>query len=940
MKIEELKQRVDLHGLADRLGVRRKGGIRAGKALYHAPHRTDAKPSLSIFDEGRKWKDFASDQGGSCIDFMMMIEGIDAGAAIARLHEIYGWPLDPPAKEEAPREKTLAEFIADRCLSPAGDGLERAVQYLVDMRKIPRQVAERAVKTRSVGFNDWHSKEKAAGEDGYGGPGVAFIVRSANPGHVVAVDVRYLDPALNGGRKTSSQGEKHGYYWTSDHRALTAAHTVVVVESAINALTVEAAGLSGFAAIATRGVAAVGAIDWRAFRGKRVLVCMDADEANAEGKSPGRSAAWAIHEALIASDVSALLIDQDQWPERKINDLNDLLQADGPEGVAKALRSIEPWLIPGQSGEVEHAFGKPRVWLPSHDFAQYWRFRVREDFTSFVTRMAEDDGQQGELEVGERKPILADLCSFRVAAISRISIASAAATMTGVEDSMPRTLFAVSAQIPRHRALLQRAVFEDHQLHNPEKWKVFGAIWNQGQFLRMINILERAVDIGSREAANFVGLCWRKGQLAVNEGPDCYFADPRQQCAYHGLVFPSGPAWDAKTVINAYAKTFQQSAALLALVWGLGAHLKCVLGFWPHLVMQANKGAGKSTLIKRLEATIAFTMFSGQSLQTEFRLLTSISHTSHPVGWEELSARRQDIIDKAVAILQENYQYTVNRRGTEMTEFLLSAPVLLAGEDVPARSLIGKLVRTDLTRKKGDMLPRDLPRFPVRQWLDWLTKKKPADVQALFDRMQERLMARCAATESDDGARRMVTNYAALATAWQLLTEFANVDGEAFMRDLAAEMNRHVKETTGDRQPWVWILERIFSEIAAGEFRFPFLWETIEETPCLLVRTSHVMDHISRATALREVWNGLPIKSDRVFKRQLADAEAVLVDRDGEPRHYERVIGDDAQSGDPGKRVAYLVAIDLTVCADFGIHPVGRGDVLHRLKPGSVPLAP
>ena len=44
--------------------------------------------------------------------------------------------------------------------------------------------------------------------------------------------------------------------------------------------------------------------------------------------------------------------------------------------------------------------------------------------------------------------------------------------------------------------------------------------------------------------------------------------------------------------------------------------------------------------------------------QTEYRLLTSISHTSHPVGWEELSARRQDVIDKAVAMLQENYQYT------------------------------------------------------------------------------------------------------------------------------------------------------------------------------------------------------------------------------------------------------------------------------------------
>ncbi|MGC8059585.1 hypothetical protein ACP3WF_24110, partial [Salmonella enterica] len=82
--------------------------------------------------------------------------------------------------------------------------------------------------------------------------------------------------------------------------------------------------------------------------------------------------------------------------------------------------------------------------------------------------------------------------------------------------------------------------------------------------------------------------------------------------------------------------------------------------------------SGKSTLIKRLERAIGMTMLSGQSLTTEFRLLTSISHTSHPIGWEELSARRQEVIDKAVGMLQENYQYTVTRRGAEMTEYLLS----------------------------------------------------------------------------------------------------------------------------------------------------------------------------------------------------------------------------------------------------------------------------
>ena len=93
-------------------------------------------------------------------------------------------------------------------------------------------------------------------------------------------------------------------------------------------------------------------------------------------------------------------------------------------------------------------------------------------------------------------------------------------------------------------------------------------------------------------------------------------------------------------------------------------------------------------------------------------LRASISATTHPVGWEEISARKQQVIDAAVALLQESYQYTVTRRGSEMTEYMLCAPVLMAGEDVPVVSLTGKIVRASL-RVKGELIPDDLPRFPV-----------------------------------------------------------------------------------------------------------------------------------------------------------------------------------------------------------------------------------
>jgi len=435
-------------------------------------------------------------------------------------------------------------------------------------------------------------------------------------------------------------------------------------------------------------------------------------------------------------------------------------------------------------------------------------------------------------------------------------------------------------------------------------------------FSRMINILERTADIGARHAANFVGLAWRDGQLIVNEGPDCYFTEPEKQCPYHNLTFPTGTVREARQVLNAFQSTFKKNAATFPLVWALGGHLKVLLGFWPHMMIQASKGSGKSTLIKRLERAIAFTMFSGQSLSTEFRLLTSISATSHPVGWEELSARRQDVIDKAVGMLQENYQYTVTRRGTEMTEYLLAAPVLLAGEDVPVRSLLGKIIRTDLSGKKGPLMPDELPRFPVRAWLEFLSRLSRTEVLQRYRDVRQMCLSASRASGQDDGALRMSANYAAVFLAWQYLCEFVGYEHDHgdFDADLFEEMNRHIGETSADREPWVWIMETALSEIAAGRFTFPYAWKDPkdEEHAALLIRTSHIMDHISTTPALREKWNGLPVKSDRVFKKQMMDAGVI------EDQPVEKTIGN--------KRVSNLQVIPLKKLATFGLYATPSED--------------
>jgi hypothetical protein len=480
--------------------------------------------------------------------------------------------------------------------------------------------------------------------------------------------------------------------------------------------------------------------------------------------------------------------------------------------------------------------------------------------------------------------------------------------MSGEEDHSPHTLFAVSVQSPRHGDKLVRRVIEDDRLHKVDHWEAFGPVYRANEFKRLLNILERGADLGAKEAVNFVGLAWKNGRPIVVEGADCYFSDPAKQCPYAELVFPSGSVEDARAVIAAYQATFQRNAATLPLIWGLGAHLKAFLGFWPHMVMQADKGAGKSTLVKRLERTIAFTMFSGQSIQTQYRILTSTSHTSQPVGWEEISAREQRTIDLAVSILQESYQFTTTRRGSEMLEYLLSAPVLLAGEDVPVKSLTGKLVRTELTGRKGQEMDEALPRFPVRQWLDFLTSFRREQVKGIYNLTRTWCIQHSMAAQDDIGASRMAGNYAAVITAWRLLGEFAGIErGQGdFVPDVLAEMNAHIADTEAEREPWVWIMEILLSEISAGNFKHPFKFDEVEAERCLCIRPQHVMDHISGTLSLREKWNMLPVKSARVLKRQLVNAGVVHTE------DVERFINH--------RREGHMMAVSLDKLEKFGLH--------------------
>lgn len=911
-QLERLRDRIDLHEMAKAYGLERPGS----KGNYRADSG-DSSPSLSIYNKnGRQaFRDFRKSEGedGAGGDFLDFDRLYRAAAhetmwdQVKRLSQDYGLAFEPPKSDQPTVQQQLSqeEWLAKQCLQQP----ELAIPYLVG-RGITESAIKRGIARKTIGYSDYHSPSRQPRDTGYGGPAVAFICRDLVTNGVLAVDKRFIDPELNGGKdvpggiKTQSFGLKDGLGWCVDRAALASSKTVVIVESAINALVVESCDMPRTAGYAIRGTGNAGNIDWRWCIGKRVVLAMDADKADPNGNRPGAKAAWAIYDALTALNVAVMMVDWASWYADGYNDLADIAKAEGVSAVRERLETLEPWAIAGLPGK-DGPGGKSRVFLPAHDFAIYWRFRVKPDFTSYVTKVDTDDDDQETLKID-------DVAGFRVASLSRVSIASSTSTMSGEADAMPRVLFAATVQVPRHGPLLARRVMDDERLHNVDQWGKLGPIFSKPRFSRLLTILERTADLGAREAINFVGLAWRDGKPVVNEGPDCYFTEPDKQCPYHNLTFPSGRREDAARVIQAYQDTFLHNAASLALVWGLCGHLKAFLGFWPHMVMQADKGSGKSTLIKRLERSIGFTMFSGQSLQTEFRLVTSTSYTSHPVGWEELSARRQDIIDKAVGILQESYQHTVTRRGSDMTEFLLCAPVLLAGEDVPVRSLTGKIVRTDLTRRMGPKMPEDLPRFPVREWLNYLATLTREQVCEAHTRAEQWLRMACYGSKDDKGASRMLSNYAALLAGWQLLCEFSGLDRSAgdFPGTLRAEMNAHIKESEFDREPYVWILGLLAGEIESREYHLPYKFEEIEGKAYLILQPGHVMEHISKSPRLRDQWNALPVKTARVFKRQLAASGIALMGEEG-PAEIDKVVD--------GRRMARAWALDVDKLVELGI---------------------
>ena len=96
--VEEMKQRMDLHAVANRLGIT-EWPNRTG--AFKSPLRPDGNESFSIFEKGEQlfWKDHATGEGGDSICLIQHVKQCDPKAAILWLKAELGIVDEPSSRK-------------------------------------------------------------------------------------------------------------------------------------------------------------------------------------------------------------------------------------------------------------------------------------------------------------------------------------------------------------------------------------------------------------------------------------------------------------------------------------------------------------------------------------------------------------------------------------------------------------------------------------------------------------------------------------------------------------------------------------------------------------------------------------------------------------------------------------------------------------------------
>ncbi|MGH9222431.1 MAG: CHC2 zinc finger domain-containing protein, partial [Acidimicrobiales bacterium] len=354
--IARLKAEVSLQRLVEAKGVelRRHGADLVGLCPFHDDH----EPSLVVSAAKNLWHCMgACAAGGSVIDWVMRAEGVSFRHAV----ELLGAGEPVSARPGRPPARTTRNLLPARVVADANDAelLGRVVAYY---HETLRQSAEAAAYLASRGLGDAELVETfrvgfANRTLGYRLPskttkeGVEVrerlqrlgVLRPSGHEHfngslvvpVLAEDARVVE--LYGRKVTRSlrKGTPEHLYLPGPHAgvwnlaALAASPEVIVCESLIDAMSFWVAGFRHVtAAYGIEGFGDEHTDAMRAHRTRRVLVAYDHDPA-------GDRAAARLAERLI--DALGVEVFRVSFPAGA--DANDVLCADGADGLGRAIRA-------------------------------------------------------------------------------------------------------------------------------------------------------------------------------------------------------------------------------------------------------------------------------------------------------------------------------------------------------------------------------------------------------------------------------------------------------------------------------------------------------------------------------------------------------------------------------------------------------------------------
>ncbi|MBF0108029.1 MAG: toprim domain-containing protein [Magnetococcales bacterium] len=799
MNAAKLKESIDLHDLANRLGLQRQ---KEGEN-YRAPWREDKKPSLSVFADGRKWKDHGSAEGGDCIDLVKRVKGVDTQEAMRFLHELYGFPFDRPAND--PPDQANHENAAIKIWTKTKNhkNLHFSAQYLTETRKLP---ADRVTswQGQSFGYSDWSPSKGNAKEHG---PAVTFPVVNKD-GVVTAVNMRYLEEGHE--PKMRFLGEASGGFFIPD-LAIRKAPIIWLVESPIDALTLTAAGCP---AMAFLSVSMAGAFPFSWLKDHQRLMIL------ADNDPPGMKAAATLYHRAISGGVTV------QWVEwiQDFKDPNDALQA------GKSLEQIRTWANKADTS----MFPAKDVFVPTHEFGRLNHFICYLDTTEYHRET--EDGP-------EYKPV----AGFRVYRLDPIIIHHPA-TAIDPSDSGNSARKVLVAYRRTDSNVIQRRVIGSEDISSSNVLQKLGHLHNARQMALLLQTLGRD-QRHSQESVGVIGLVHVGGKLQLMDAKNSHLTD--EECVYHRLHIPSAPPGSARGILEQVDGLMKQHLGVIQLGWFLGSLMKVFLGFWPHLVIGGHSGSGKTVIAGIMQKLIGFDLKESSELQTPYRRMKAISNHLYPVLFDEISRIDPKDCDDFVNLMHVSYRASVRHHGMKGV-FLVAAPVCLIGQDNPITdaAINTKIVQFDMDGMKNEvgMFTPKTP-FPVREWAHFLmdrwdkvkaNERLKIHTQSLFKHLKR--------DPSDTNIGRLVDNYAALQFALEEVFTFSGYTNDAVWQTVVDLMNQHLVETALVRRESLAIMEKLAEEITLAnrhETPIPFLVDE-KEGGRLFIHTATILPFLEK----------------------------------------------------------------------------------------------